>query len=345
MICSSTFQVDVGGESKSNDGPRVVTNHLEIDGPIGGGDPGRTTMYGMIYSARTSGHTKNSAILDILDESMLNCLKSKEGRCIIGIFENFDGNVSKIQTSDNIEGGFQNLDKNGDKNPLNTVYRNEERHYNDEELSSHGQGLVMAARLICDCWEILTKEQKSKLLFKYYHLKHDWDKMIENDDTKPEFMLNAKEEYCQHPFKTGTTLTFTGCRKKVFDGKFQNIVDSIKNTIECAYSKLLMKARKTNIHPNFVELHVHYKNGEKKIIVIEPNLTPIDDPEHPHKKVSVTVEYYENTNDSTKIRVHKYEEKKGIQKLLTFDFKKEKFLVIPKKKRKNMMKKLRIIIN
>ena len=283
-----------------------MSNHNPERQPIG--DPGRPTLRGIIKKERNSGYNKYTLFSDIIDESMLNCMKNRDGRLLIEFRPSIADNkqLDTISVIDNIENGFEGLDIDGERNPLNFIHHGGERHDSDEEWSEFGAGLTAASQCCSRNWELITRYKTCTGDFKFVRLTYDWEKMMRSDSNSklssfsPSSENISEEEYNSiHPFQKGSILKYSGVFPKIFSGNFQVNVKQLVQMIATKYYSALVKARENGSYVQYRNFNSDNEKTNESLISHEN--PPTEQENHPHDTFEYKIEVRENDDNEQKI--------------------------------------------
>ena len=267
------------------------------------GDPGRPTMKGMLKKERGGGYTKYTILSDIIDESMLNCMKN-HGHLMIDFHPSSvdERKLSSIIIYDDINDGFVGLDKDGDKNPLNLIHYGGDRHTSDEEWSQWGVGLTAASMCCSSSWVLTTRYKMLNGTFKYVRLTFRWEEMARLDTVAPEIVELSEADYNTiNPFHKGSVFEYTDCFSDIFSGNYKKNVKQLVKMISTKYYKALMCASEDDN-----DAHVTYRtfnsNGDEiSENSIEPDIPPTEQDNHPHTVYKCDIQIRQNENGEDKI--------------------------------------------
>jgi hypothetical protein len=265
------------------------------------GDPGRPTMRGMLRKERGGGYTKYTILSDIIDESMLNCIK-KHGHLLIDFYASSvdERKLSSIIVYDDIDNGFMGLDIDGEKNPLNLIHYGGRRHTSDEEWSQWGVGLTAASMCCSTSWELITRFKTREDTFKYARLRFCWEEMAGENVVRPQHTEISEAAYnALNPFHKGTVFKYTGCFSDIFSGNFNKNVRQLVQMISTKYYKALTFASGDVPH---VKYRMFDSIGDEIIkSPIMPDIPPTEQPNHPHDVWEWQIQVRKNERGDEKI--------------------------------------------
>ena len=289
------------------------------------GDCGVITFKGSVKNARNSGRTKTDTYGDLFDESF-NKLMFKKSE--VGIKLTHENGNTTVRISDSIEDGFKGIDKEGEDNPFNACYRNDDRHNDPCEWSEYGSGFTNALCNASNLANILTRFKKQDGSYAYEEITFDINKMIKENRHSP-YCKTVDEEYykSKHPYKTGTTITLKYLNKSVFGDSFKSNCKDIKQIIKTKYSKALLKGNEGFDKPSRLTFQIN----DEPVEYITSKPTPTQDKNHPHPIYKVFVKVLTNkdhevcllVNEEGKKRSYYYCKKDNKTKCATAKKKKE----------------------
>ena len=150
---------------------------------------------------RSSGYTFKKAVYEGVD----NCCRKAKNIFINTRVDEY-GKLVSYQISDDIEGGFENINKEGSENPFNFGHIRSGQ-YDDGDSGMYGIGMKSAAVYAGNKLIVLTKIANGA----YISVVADFIKMQEKEDVNESFNpyifeISADEYYSEHPFDCGSTV-------------------------------------------------------------------------------------------------------------------------------------------
>jgi hypothetical protein len=266
------------------------------------GDPGRPTTRGMLRKERSGGYTKYTILSDIIDESVLHCMK-KQGHLKIHFHPSAvdERKLSSITIFDDIDNGFTGLDINGEKNPLNLIHYGGIRHTEDEEWSQYGVGLTAASMCCAGVWTLTTRYKTQEGTFKYVTLKFCWEDMATDNVILPESKEILEEEYNKiNPFHKGTVFKYTGCFNNIFSGDFKKNVHQLVKMISTKYYKALI-SEVSGVLPEVKYAVFDSIGDETEFSTIKAEIPPTEKEDHPHVINKYKVQLRQNDKGDERI--------------------------------------------
>ena len=268
------------------------------------GDPGRPTMRGMLRKERSGGYNKCTILSDIIDEAMLHCMK-KQGSMYLDFHPSpvDERKLTGITIYDNINDGFQGLDIDGEKNPLNLIHYGGSRHTSDEEWSQYGVGFTGASMCCSGVLTLTTRYKTKEGEFKYVTLKFNWEDMAAANIIKPESREISKEEYNKIThYGKGSVFKYTGCFNSIFSGDFKENVEQLTRMISTKYYKPLISRDSILGTTSEVKYRVFDSIGDVVAIKsIEAEIPPTENNDHPHDIFEFHIQIRRNNKGNEKV--------------------------------------------
>ena len=154
-----------------------------------------------VRQIRSSGYTFIKALYENVD----NCCR-KAKNISINIRVNEYGKIVSYQISDDIEGGFENINKEGSENPFNFGHIRSGQ-YDDGDSGMYGIGMKSSAVYAGNKLTVLTKTANGE----FKRVVADFIKMQKEINVDESFNpcifdISADEYYSEHPFECGSTV-------------------------------------------------------------------------------------------------------------------------------------------
>ena len=165
---------------------------------------------------------------------------------------NIDATVSeeklyKLCVSDNCDGGFENIFKEGGENPFNWGHERD-GHDNNDVIAEYGTGMKQATAACGGKATIYTKLSNGDC----FEIHKDWHEMSNRSDPNTSYSptyfekITMKKYNDHHPFDTGSTIIIQEIRQEIYHSTREDeIVEMIIQIIIKSYNKILIKNKDT----------------------------------------------------------------------------------------------------
>ena len=201
---------------------------------------------------RSSNYTFEKILFEYLDN---NCRRAQE--CTIKTIVDDNGRLRYITVSDNFEGGFEDIHKEGSENPFNMGHIRLGQ-YNDNDSGMYGVGMKSASIAGGNKLSVVTKVGN-----KYYEVELDFMKMEQEPDVNlsynPSLIEITEARYKdKHPYNQGSSVTLSEIREQIF-GKItqEEMTEHIRSKVAFHYAEFLRNGI-MNINVNGVVIKPSY---------------------------------------------------------------------------------------
>ena len=290
--------VNMNSNSNNSNSPKIGIPHFK----------------GTLKQARASGYTLNRAVNDIID----NIIFMAYNIFLEIVINSETDELNSLIFYDDYENGFENIEKEGENNPLNMAHTRL-GHSNDEETSEFGMGLKLASMYLGNRLTVITRILNELEEFSYLRIEFDFNKMSQQKDPILSYEYSCyyeitKEAYLQqHKYKKGSKIIIDGIRKDAY--QLNNIDTNLIKNLNNTFSNIILKRKlKISVDMNFENPTINIP----KINYLEhPNCSPLNTSSkiyilHDNNDLEI---YIETTLISGRIKYTKYDifEEKIIQ--------------------------------